>query len=419
MSRVLILEPAKSVRKSLCELIEIDGFEAMGVEDLAHCEAAFEAAMAHNIPFDILIYNVDLRPKYGALSEIPSIAISDNPSIDEALQMTRLGARDYISRPYDLNRILRVVRETILEKEECGSYSSNIEATHAAAATKMTTPPPKVTSTSEQHPKWTNKTRRRTTKRAPEEHLMIGNSSGINNLRSIIKKIAPYDARVMILGENGTGKELVARSIHEMSHRNSAPFVEVNCAAIPAELIESELFGHEKGAFTSAVKLRHGKFEQANGGTLFLDEIGDMSLAAQAKVLRALQEHKITRVGSDCDIDVDVRVLAATNKNIRAEIAAGNFREDLFHRLSVIVINVAALRDRTEDIPLLVDYFLQQICDSYNFKKKVISTKVMESLMQRSWSGNIRELRNIIERLVVLSGENIEINDLELYCKTE
>lgn len=248
---------------------------------------------------------------------------------------------------------------------------------------------------------------------------MVGLSPEITKLRGLIDKVAPTDARVLILGENGTGKELVARCIHDKSRRSDAPFVEVNCAAIPSELIESELFGHEKGAFTSAVKQRRGKFEQANGGTLFLDEIGDMSLAAQAKVLRALQERKITRVGSDTDIDVDVRVLAATNKDIRVEIAEGRFREDLFHRLGVIIINVAALRDRSDDIPILVDYFLHEVCGEYHAECKEIAAGAVELLTKMRWSGNIRELRNVVERLVVLSESRIEEEDVRTYCTVD
>ncbi|MBQ2703874.1 MAG: sigma-54-dependent Fis family transcriptional regulator [Alistipes sp.] len=232
----------------------------------------------------------------------------------------------------------------------------------------------------------------------------------------LIDKVATSEARVLITGENGTGKELVARWLHEKSNRRNAPFVEVNCAAIPSELIESELFGHEKGAFTSAIKQRHGKFEQADGGTLFMDEIGDMSLSAQAKVLRALQESRISRVGSDKDVDVNVRVIAATNKNLREEIAKGNFREDLYHRIGVIVIRVPALRDHAEDIPLLVEYFIGKICEEYALPPKNISRDALGALQKMPWSGNIRELRNVIERLIVLSGDEITAEDIKLYC---
>ena len=244
---------------------------------------------------------------------------------------------------------------------------------------------------------------------------MIGESEPMQHIRSIIDKVAPTDARVLIIGANGTGKELVARSLHQKSGRSAMPYIEVNCAAIPSELIESELFGHEKGAFTSAIKQHKGKFEQADGGTLFLDEIGDMSLAAQAKVLRVLQEKKLSRVGSDKDITVDVRVLAATNKNLKAEIEKGNFREDLYHRLSVIVINVPSLDERKTDIPLLVDYFIDQICAETGMQKRKVEPDALKLLVDKSWSGNIRELRNVVERLLILSGSSITAQDVKDY----
>ena len=244
---------------------------------------------------------------------------------------------------------------------------------------------------------------------------MIGESEPMMHIRDMIEKVAPTDARVLIIGSNGTGKELVARNLHQKSNRSTMPYIEVNCAAIPSELIESELFGHEKGAFTSAIKQHKGKFEQADGGTLFLDEIGDMSLAAQAKVLRVLQEKKLSRVGSDKDINVDVRVLAATNKNLREEIAKGNFREDLYHRLSVIVINVPSLDERKSDIPLLVNYFIGQICDETGMPKREIDSDAMQLLVDRSWTGNIRELRNVVERLLILSGSRITAADVKAY----
>jgi len=249
---------------------------------------------------------------------------------------------------------------------------------------------------------------------APTE--IVGTSAGIEHMKQLIEKVAPSDARVLITGDNGTGKELVAHRLHELSHRADRPFVEVNCAAIPSELIESELFGHEKGSFTSAIRMRKGKFGQADGGTLFLDEIGDMSLAAQAKVLRALQENRISRVGSDKDIEVDVRVVAATNKNLRREIEAGRFREDLYHRLSVIVIRVPALRERAGDIPLLVDYFIGKICEEYGIKPKAIEPGAIEELGKMEWSGNVRELRNVVERLIILSGQTISLEDVRAYA---
>ena len=245
---------------------------------------------------------------------------------------------------------------------------------------------------------------------------IIGTSPQMEHVRQLIDKVAPCEARVLITGENGTGKELVARWLHAKSSRAAAPFVEVNCAAIPSELIESELFGHEKGAFTSAIKQRKGKFEQADGGTLFMDEIGDMSLAAQAKVLRALQENKICRVGSDKDIDVDVRVIAATNKNLRDEITKGNFREDLYHRIGVIVVRVPALRDHAQDVPLLADHFIRTICAEYGIPPKRIESNALRELQAMRWSGNIRELRNVIERLIILSKERITLDDVKTYC---
>jgi transcriptional regulator with GAF, ATPase, and Fis domain len=244
---------------------------------------------------------------------------------------------------------------------------------------------------------------------------MIGESPAIGHIRDMIDKVAPTDARVLIVGSNGTGKELVARNLHQKSNRSSMPYIEVNCAAIPSELIESELFGHEKGSFTSAIKQHKGKFEQADGGTLFLDEIGDMSLAAQAKVLRVLQEKKLSRVGSDKDINVDVRVLAATNKNLKEEIEKGNFREDLYHRLSVIVIPVPSLDERKTDIPLLVDYFIGQICSETGMPQREVNPDAMQLLVEKSWTGNIRELRNVVERLLILSGERITASDVKAY----
>ncbi len=391
MNKILILEPTKSVRKSLCELMELEGFSTFGVEDPLQGEKAVVSALAQHSPFDLLMVDGVIGALTGALASLPFIAISCEPSIDEAMSVARRGAIDYMCRPFDMNRLLASVRSAI--ENRCAQVDAEVEE---VAAPKLT----KRTSTRRQH----------------RSTPIIGISKEVNHLRELIAKVAPSDARVMILGENGTGKELVARSIHELSPRSAAPFIEVNCAAIPSELIESELFGHEKGAFTSAVKQRHGKFEQADGGTLFLDEIGDMSLAAQAKVLRALQERKITRVGSDRDISVDVRVVAATNKDIRAEIAAGNFREDLFHRIGVIVVQVASLRNRKADIPLLVDHFLHLICDEYHIDCKEISSEAIELLTQMNWSGNIRELRNVVERLIVLSEQRIEACDVNEYC---
>ncbi len=387
MNKILILEPTKSVRKSLCELMELEGFSTLGVEDVEHGEQAVVSALAQHSPFDLLLIDSCIESLCGAISSLPFIAISCHPSIDEAISVARRGAIDYMCRPFDMNRLRSAV--------------------HSAIKSRCAEPP-----TTEN----TKSTKRSSSRRPTTAKPIVGVSQQVEHMRALIAKIAPSDARVMILGENGTGKELVARSIHDLSPRAACPFIEVNCAAIPSELIESELFGHEKGAFTSAVKLRHGKFEQAEGGTLFLDEVGDMSLAAQAKVLRALQECKVCRVGSDRDINVNVRVVAATNKDIRAEIAAGNFREDLYHRLGVIVVKVSSLRDRREDIPLLVDHFLRIICEEYHIDLKQITTEAIEMLKAMDWSGNIRELRNVVERLIVLSERQIEARDVEEYC---
>jgi len=302
--------------------------------------------------------------------EVPVVMISGHGNIDTAVEAIRKGAFDFIAKPLDLNRILITVRNaldrTVLVKE--------------------------------------TKTLKRKISRTNE---MIGESEGIRKIKDMIDRVAPTDARVMITGSNGTGKELVARWIHEKSSRNNMPLIEVNCAAIPSELIESELFGHEKGAFTSAIKTRSGKFEQANGGTIFLDEIGDMSLSAQAKVLRALQENRITRVGGEKDFPVDVRIIAATNKDLKSEIEKNNFREDLYHRLSVILIHVPALDDRREDIPVLTNYFLKEIADEYKSPAKEIAPDAIEQLQKKNWTGNIRELRNVVERLIILSKQKI------------
>ena len=306
------------------------------------------------------------------------VMISGHGDIDTAVECIKKGAFDFIQKPLDLNRILITLKN----------------ATDKVSLVKET----------------------RILKKKVYGQEIIGQSPAINEVRNMIEKVAPTDARVLIQGSNGTGKELVARNLHQKSNRSAMPYVEVNCAAIPSELIESELFGHEKGSFTSAIKQHKGKFEQADGGTLFLDEIGDMSLAAQAKVLRVLQEKKLSRVGSDKDINVDVRVLAATNKNLREEIAKGNFREDLYHRLSVIVISVPPLRTRHGDIPMLVSHFITNICNEYNIPVKPIESSAIEALSKMRWSGNIRELRNVIERLIILSGNRITADDISLYC---
>ena len=305
------------------------------------------------------------------------VMISGHADITTAVDCIKRGAFDFIEKPLDLNRILITIKN----------------ATDKVSLVKET----------------------RILKKKVYGQEMIGESPAIQHIREMIDKVAPTDARVLIVGSNGTGKELVARNLHQKSNRSSMPYIEVNCAAIPSELIESELFGHEKGSFTSAIKQHKGKFEQADGGTLFLDEIGDMSLAAQAKVLRVLQEKKLSRVGSDKDINVDVRVLAATNKNLKEEIEKGNFREDLYHRLSVIVIQVPSLDDRKSDIPLLVEHFIGQICAETGMHPRSIDKDAMDLLINKSWTGNIRELRNVVERLLILSGDRITASDVQAY----
>lgn len=379
MTKVLILDQSKSVRNILRERLEYEGFSAEAVEN----EAA-ASALCERIPFDVILSDTECKvPDAG----IPFIALSADTSIDTAVKAVRNGAQDFLTKPIDMNRLLQSLHRTI---------------DNPAPAQAPPAAPP---------------VRRRRAHSAQAERI-IGVSPEIEHVRQLIDKVAPCEARVLITGENGTGKELVARWLHAKSVRAAAPFVEVNCAAIPSELIESELFGHERGAFTSAVKQRKGKFEQADGGTLFMDEIGDMSLAAQAKVLRALQENKICRVGSDKDIDVDVRVIAATNKNLREEIAKGNFREDLYHRLSVIVIRVPPLRERSSDVPELTQHFVDEISSLYGIPPKPIDSDAMEALSAMRWSGNVRELRNVIERLIILSGDTITIDDVHKYCQS-
>jgi DNA-binding NtrC family response regulator len=311
--------------------------------------------------------------------DTPVIMISGHGNIETAVEAIKRGAYDFIEKPLDLNRLLVTIRNAV-EKKDLVTETKTLK------------------------------------KQVQKSYDMVGESLAIRKVKDMIEKVAPTDARVLITGGNGTGKELVARALHEQSNRASMPFVEVNCAAIPSELIESELFGHEKGAFTSAIKQRKGKFEQADGGTIFLDEIGDMSLAAQAKVLRALQEHIISRVGSDKDIRIDVRVLAATNKNLQEEIKNGNFREDLYHRLSVILIHVPSLNDRRDDIPLLADYFLKRVCDELRVTIKTLDPSAIEVLQSINWTGNIREFRNVIERLVILCPATITADDVRTYA---
>lgn len=379
MAKVLILDQSKSVRNILRERLEYEGFSAEAVED----EAA-ATDICGKVPFDLIISDTGCKvPDAG----IPFIALSTDASIDSAVKAVRSGTQDFLTKPIDMNRLLQSIHRTI---------ANPATAPPAAAAA------PVVRRSRRAHP-------------AQAENI-IGISPEIEHVRQLIDKVAPCEARVLITGENGTGKELVARWLHAKSARSAAPFVEVNCAAIPSELIESELFGHERGAFTSAIKQRKGKFEQADGGTLFMDEIGDMSLAAQAKVLRALQESRISRVGSDKDIEVDVRVIAATNKDLREEIRKGNFREDLYHRIGVIVVRVPALREHAEDIPTLVDHFIRTISAEYGTRPKAIDPDALAVLRQMPWTGNIRELRNVVERLIILSEDRITARDVKEYC---
>lgn len=383
MAKVLILDRSKSMRNTLRERLEYEGFST----EIADSEQAARS-ICTKIPFDLLLTD-GLSPLPS--EEVPFIVISDRASIESAIEAVRGGAEDYLTKPIDMNRLLQSIHRTIDRDGE--------EEADAAART----------------PRPAARRARRSAPAARAEAI-IGTSPEIAHVRELIAKVAPCEARVLITGENGTGKELVARNLHASSPRAAAPFVEVNCAAIPSELIESELFGHERGAFTSAIKQRKGKFELADGGTLFMDEIGDMSLAAQAKVLRALQERRICRVGSDRDIEVNVRVIAATNKDLKEEIRRGNFREDLYHRIGVIVIRVPALRDHAADIPILTDHFIRSIAGEYGCEPKPIDDGAIEALQQNPWSGNIRELRNAVERLMILSGERITREDVLRYC---
>ena len=377
MTKILLNIESKSLLNSLSERLQFENYTTLPLGDMSQARRVAEAESAS---VAIVDENVDIT-----YLNIPTIIIAKNPNIDSAVEALRRGAMDYLSLPIDMNRLLDTLRK--LESES------------------PTTMP---RTTQRQHPRRTN----------CATQPIIGRSRAIDKVRSMIERVAPSNARVLILGENGTGKELVARWLHAKSSRCDAPFVEVNCAAIPAELIESELFGHEKGSFTSAIKQRKGKFELADGGTLFMDEIGDMALSAQAKVLRALQENKITRVGGDKDIPVDVRVVAATNKDIRHEIEVGNFREDLYHRLSVIEIHVPPLRERQGDIGLLVEHFINEICQHHDIKPKSIEGDAMELLSNYPWTGNIRELHNVVERLIILSDERITADAVRQYYRT-
>ena len=382
MADILIIDDEKAIRKTLTEILSFEGYK---IEEAADGEEGLKKFKEKN--YDLVLCDIKM-PKLDGIeflqkageinADVPVIMISGHGNIETAVEAVKKGAYDYISKPPDLNRLLITIRNAM-------DKSSQVTET---------------------------KVLKRKVSRVQE---MIGESAPIKKIKETIEKVAPTDARILITGENGVGKELVARWIHEKSNRASGPIIEVNCAAIPTELIESELFGHEKGSFTSAIKQRIGKFESANGGTLFLDEIGDMSASAQAKVLRALQEGKITRVGADKDISVDVRVIAATNKDLLKEVEAKNFRLDLYHRLSVILIHVPSLNDRRDDIPLLVDKFLQDICTEYGIAKKPIADEAIKLLQEYNWTGNIRELRNVVERLVILSGKTITAEDIRSY----
>lgn len=378
MTKILILSPSKSMLNSLGERLRFENFATVEAESLPSARE-----MCRTATFDAAIVDGQIQLEDMGL---PTIVVTRKPDVDSAVEALRHGAIDYLSMPIDMNRLLTSLRHL--------GDDDNVERETPSRAVRHTT---------------------RRTNCATQP--IIGCSEAIEHVRNMIRRVAPSNARVLVLGENGTGKELVARWLHLKSTRSAAPFVEVNCAAIPAELIESELFGHEKGSFTSAVKQRKGKFELADGGTLFMDEIGDMSLSAQAKVLRALQENKITRVGGDRDIAVDVRVVAATNKDIRNEIRLGNFREDLYHRLSVIEIDVPPLRERRNDIALLVDHFIEEICSRQGVENKSIDGDAIELLASRPWTGNIRELHNVVERLIILSDERITADAVRLYCR--
>lgn len=382
MADILIIDDEKAIRKTLTEILSFEGYK---IEEAADGEEGLKKFREKN--YDLVLCDIkmpkldgiEFLQKAGELNpDVPIIMISGHGNIETAVEAVKKGAYDYISKPPDLNRLLITIRNAM--------DKSNL-----------------VTET---------KVLKRKVSRVQE---MIGESAPIKKIKETIEKVAPTDARILITGENGVGKELVARWVHEKSNRASGPIVEVNCAAIPTELIESELFGHEKGSFTSAIKQRIGKFESASGGTLFLDEIGDMSASAQAKVLRALQEGKITRVGADKDISVDVRVIAATNKDLLKEVEAKNFRLDLYHRLSVILIHVPSLNDRRDDIPMLVEQFLKDICSDYGIAVKPIEPEAIGLLQQYNWTGNIRELRNVVERLVILSGKTITDEDVKSY----
>lgn len=385
MGKILIIDDERAIRRAMREILEFEEFE---VEEAENGKEGLEKAISKS--YDIIFCDIKMPMMDGmevldelikAKVETPVIMISGHGNIDTAVQAIKKGAFDFIEKPLDLNRILVTIRnakDKVVLVEETKQLKTTVKRFKGSS--------------------------------------IIGETAGIIKIKEMIEKVAPSDARVLITGENGTGKELVARSLHDNSNRRKMQFIEVNCAAIPSELIESELFGHEKGAFTSAVKDKKGKFELASGGTLFLDEIGDMSASAQAKVLRALQENVIQRVGGERDIKVDCRVIAATNKDLRKEIEAGRFREDLYHRLAVILIHVPSLNERRDDIPLLAEHFMTMVCAEHGVPRKSFTEDALEALKQTDWSGNIRELRNIIERLIILCGNEITGEDVKAFA---
>ncbi len=383
MAHILVIDDERSIRNTLKDILE---FEKHTVDLAENGHQGLD--LVKNNKYDLIFSDIKMPEMDGievlgkikeAGIEAPVVIISGHGNIETAVESLKKGAFDFIEKPIDLNRLLVTVRNAL-------------DKTSLIAETKVLK------------------------KKVDKKYEMIGESAALEKVREMINRVAPTEARVLITGPNGTGKEVVARQIYSLSTRCNNPFVEVNCAAIPSELIESELFGHEKGSFTSAIKQRIGKFEQANGGTIFLDEIGDMSLSAQAKVLRCLQENVISPIGSDKDIKINVRVIAATNKNLKAEIEKGTFREDLYHRLSVILIDVPALDNRKEDIPLLVNHFTTQICEEQGIAFKTFDEKALKALQQRTWTGNIRELRNVVERLIILSGQTITEKDVEQFA---
>lgn len=385
MPKILIVDDEKSIRRALREILEYEKYE---VEEAEDGPSGFEKMK--NETFDLVFCDIKM-PKMDGLEllekcqneglESPIVMISGHGNIETAVESIKKGAYDFIQKPLDLNRILVTVRNAM-------------DKSNLMSETKVLKQKISKTKSSE----------------------IIGKSKAIEEILDMIERVAPTDARVLITGGNGAGKELIARQLHEKSNRSKGPFIEVNCAAIPSELIESELFGHEKGAFTSAIKQRLGKFESAENGTLFLDEIGDMSLSAQAKVLRALQENRITRVGGEKDIKVNVRILAATNKDLRKEIQNGNFREDLYHRLSVILIHVPSLNDRKDDIPLLIEHFSKIICEEQGSPLKSFDSKAVKAMQELNWTGNIRELRNVVERLIILGGKTVSESDVKTFA---